>query len=48
MSKHAEQMPATELAEGMDAVLDGLKTSGRPLVITEEGRPSAVMLSFSA
>jgi len=48
MSKHAEQMPSTELAEGMETVLDGLKTSGRTLIITEEGRPSAVMLSIAA
>lgn len=48
MSKHAEQMPATEVAEGMEAVLDGLRTSDQPLIITEEGRPSAVMLSVAA
>lgn len=48
MSKNAELMPATELAEGMEAVLDGLKSSGRPLIITEAGRPSAVLLSVAA
>ena len=48
MSKHVELMPATELAEDMEAVLDGLKTSDEPLIITEEGRPSAVMLSVAA
>ena len=39
MSKHAELMPATELAEDMEAVLHGLKTSDQPLFITEDGRP---------
>ena len=48
MSKHVELMPATELAEEMEAVLNGLKTSDQPLIITEEGRPSAVMLSVAA
>lgn len=48
MSKNAEEMPATELAKGMDAVLDGLKASDRPLIITEHGRPSAVMVSVTA
>ena len=48
MSKHLELMPSTELAEDMEAVLDGLKTSDQPLIITEEGRPSAVMLSVAA
>jgi PHD/YefM family antitoxin component YafN of YafNO toxin-antitoxin module len=48
MSKHAELMPATELAEDMEAVLHGLKTSNQPLFITEDGRPSAVMLSVTA
>lgn len=46
MSKPVELMPATELAEEIDAVLDGLRTSDQPL--TEEGRPSAVMLSVAA
>ena len=48
MSKHAEEMPATELAQGMEAVLDGLKASNLPLIITEDGRPSAVMVSVTA
>lgn len=48
MSKHAELIPATQLAEDMEAVLDGLRTSDQPLIITEEGRPSAVMLSVAA
>ncbi len=48
MSKHAELMPATELAEDMEAVLSGLRASDEPLIITEEGHPSAVMLSFAA
>ena len=48
MSKHLELMPATEVAKDMDAVLDGLRTSDQPLIITEEGRPSAVMLSVAA
>ena len=48
MSKHLELIPATELAEDMESVLDGLRTSDQPLIITEEGRPSAVMLSVAA
>jgi PHD/YefM family antitoxin component YafN of YafNO toxin-antitoxin module len=48
MSKHAEQMPSTELAEGMEADLDGLRASDRPLIITEHGRPSAVIVSVTA
>ncbi|MEK6409869.1 MAG: hypothetical protein AABN34_23340 [Acidobacteriota bacterium] len=39
MSKPVELMPATELAEEIEAVLDGLRTSDQPLIITEEGRP---------
>lgn len=38
MSKHAELMPATELAEDLEAVLAGPRTTDQPL-ITEEGSP---------
>ena len=48
MSRQVEVMPATELAEDVEAVLDGLRTSDQPLIITKEGRPSAVIISVAA
>jgi prevent-host-death family protein len=48
MTKIPEIVPVTDLRHNAAEVLEGLRASGQPLVITQRGRAAAVMLSVEA
>ena len=45
MSKLPEIIPITDLRQDSSAVLERVRTSRQPLIITQRGRAAAVMLS---
>ena len=45
MSKLPEIVPITDLRQDSSAVLERVRTSRQPLIITQRGRAAAVMLS---
>jgi len=48
MSRQADSIQAAELAHDTNAVLRRVRSSKRPLVITQRGRSTAVLLSITA
>lgn len=48
MRKVPELVPVSDLRQGLAAVLERLEASREPLVVTERGRPAAVLLSIRA
>ena len=48
MVRRAESIQAAELARDASTVLRRVRGSKRPLVITQRGRPAAVLLSVKA
>jgi len=47
MSKQADSIQVTDLAHDANAVLRRVRSSKRPLVITQRGRKTAVLLSMT-
>lgn len=48
MSRRADSIQAADLAHDTNAVLRRVRSSKRPLVITQRGRSTAVLLSITA
>jgi prevent-host-death family protein len=48
MSRPADRIQVADLAHDTDAVLRRVRSSKRPLVITQRGRGTAVLLSMTA
>ena len=48
MSRQADSIQAADLAHDTNAVLRRVRSSKRPLVITQRGRSTAVLLSMTA
>jgi prevent-host-death family protein len=48
MSRQADSIQAADLARDTNAVLRRVRSSKRPLVITQRGRRTAVLLSITA
>jgi len=48
MSRPADSIQVADLAHDADAVLRRVRSSKRPLVITQHGRGTAVLLSMTA
>jgi prevent-host-death family protein len=48
MGKVPEIIPITDLRQGAAAALKHAKASSQPVVITQRGRPAAVLLSLEA
>ncbi len=48
MSRQADSIQAADLARDTNAVLRRVRSSKRPLVITQRGRSTAVLLSMAA
>ena len=48
MSRQADTIQAADLARDTNAVLRRVRSSKRPLVITQRGRSTAVLLSMTA
>jgi prevent-host-death family protein len=48
MARRIESIQAAELAHDPTTVLRRVRSSKRPLVITQRGRPAAVLLSMEA
>jgi prevent-host-death family protein len=48
MSRQADSIQAADLARDTNAVLRRVRSSKRPLVITQRGRSAAVLLSMTA
>ena len=48
MSKQADRIPVADLAHDTNAVLRRVRSSKRPLVITQRGRGTVVLLSMTA
>ena len=48
MSRQADSIQAADLAHDTNAVLRRVRSSKRPLVITQRGRRTAVLLSMTA
>jgi prevent-host-death family protein len=48
MSRQADSIQAADLARDTNAVLRRVRSSKRPLVITQRGRSMAVLLSITA
>jgi prevent-host-death family protein len=47
MGKQADSIPVADLAHDTNAVLRRVRSSKRPLVITQRGRRTAVLLSMT-
>lgn len=48
MAKNPKYVPITDLKQDADAVLNRVRKSPKPLVITQRGRAAAIMLSAKA
>ena len=48
MAKNATKIPVTDLKQDASATLKRVRKSKGPLIVTQRGRPAAVMLSVDA
>jgi len=48
MAKHPTKIPVSDLKQDASATLKRVRKSKAPLIVTQRGRPAAVMLSVDA
>ena len=48
MAKNPTRIPVTDLKQDASATLKRVRKSKRPLIVTQRGRPAAVLLSVNA
>jgi prevent-host-death family protein len=48
MAKNPNKIPISDLKQDASATLKRVRKSKRPLIVTQRGRPAAVLLSVSA
>lgn len=48
MAKNPSQIPVSNLKQDASATLKRVRKSKRPLIVTQRGRPAAVLLSVDA